>query len=74
MMLNDAATASFEPVFSETLMVFRLSHTLDNGSAMQETLSSISNDNSLAILTVIAEQDTTGGESYTICKNMQLYS
>jgi predicted transcriptional regulator len=53
-------------------MTLHISHTLDNSSTIQNILLAISDDNSLAILRLIAERDTTGVESCIICRNLQL--
>ncbi|MGC1929522.1 MAG: hypothetical protein WA667_11145 [Candidatus Nitrosopolaris sp.] len=49
-----------------------VSHTLDNSYVIQDILSTISDDKSLTIFKVIAEQDTSGIESYIICRQLQL--
>jgi predicted transcriptional regulator len=47
-------------------------HTLDNIPVIQEILSAISDNKSLAIFRVIAEHDASGMESYIISRDLQL--
>jgi predicted transcriptional regulator len=49
-----------------------VSDTVDTSSTIQDILSAISDDKSLAIFRVIAEEDNTGVESLIICRNLQL--
>jgi|ERR1700693_2568991 hypothetical protein len=49
-----------------------ISDALDTSSTIQGILSAISEDKSLAIFRMIAEEDNTGVESLIICRNLQL--
>ena len=49
-----------------------ISHTLENISVIQDILSTISDDKSLAIFRVIAEEGTSGIASYIINRDLQL--
>ena len=49
-----------------------VSDAVDTGSTILDILSAISDDKSLAIFRVIAEDDNTGVESLIICRNLQL--
>ena len=49
-----------------------VSHSLENTSVIRDILSTISDDKSLAIFRVIAEEGTTGITSYIFNKDLQL--
>jgi predicted transcriptional regulator len=49
-----------------------VSDAVDTSSTIQDILSAFSDDKSLAIFRVIAEEDNTGVESLIICRNLQL--
>ncbi len=49
-----------------------VSDAVDTISTIRDILSAISDDKSLAIFRVIAEEDNTGVESLIICRNLQL--
>ena len=49
-----------------------ISHTLENISVIRDILSTISDDKSLAIVRVIAEEGTSGIASYIINRDLQL--
>jgi len=44
----------------------------NSNSAIQDVLSAISEDKSLAIFRMIAEEGNSGVESHIICRNIQL--